>query len=537
MRPLPRFNNSISAPHPFRQLAGAGLSALVLTLLLSLFLAIAGAAGASAGVDDFAPILRLLGMTATQAALSTAVSLALGIGLAWALNRLRFPGRGLVIALLSAAIVTPGIVVAFGLVAVWGRSGVLAGLIATLTGTRPDFSLFGLFGIVLAHAVLNGAYAARVLLARLDALPAAQLKLGQSLGLSSLTRFFVLDWPALAAALPGLAAVIFLLCFTSFPIVLMLGGGPANQTLEVAIYSAVRLDFDLGRAVTLALVQLGSCALIVAFGALLKGAALPVGSRPARLWRELGLARWVAIKLLVVLGALVLSPLAMVLIDGIPALPLLFSRPSLFSALIASLGIATASSLLAALLALIAALARAGLTNPVLRVLFGAPLLAYLAVPSVVLALGSFLLVRDAGIAPETVAPVVLVIANALLVLPFSLATLGPPLDQLATGRARLLRSLRLGGIRQFIAVELPLIRPELALVLALGFAFSLGDLGVIALFGTDQFTTLPLMMMRALGAYRTSDAAALAAFMLLLNAGVLFALPRLIAGKTDARA
>ena len=63
--------------------------------------------------------------------------------------------------------------------------------------------------------------------------------------------------------LPGLGAIIFLLAFTSFPIVLLLGGGPAVQTLELAIYSAVRLDFDLGAAVTLALLQIAICAVII----------------------------------------------------------------------------------------------------------------------------------------------------------------------------------------------------------------------------------------------------------------------------------
>src|SRR5690606_16681101 len=53
------------------------------------------------------------------------------------------------------------------------------------------------------------------------------------------------------------------LCFTSFAVVLTLGGGPKATTLEVAVYQALRFDFDLGRAVTLALVQLLLCSAIV----------------------------------------------------------------------------------------------------------------------------------------------------------------------------------------------------------------------------------------------------------------------------------
>ena len=113
----------------------------------------------------------------------------------------------------------------------------------------------------------------------------------------------------------------------------------------------------------------------------------------------------------------------------------------------------------------------------------------------------------------------VVVIANALLSLPFAVATLAPPLDAIARSRGKLIRSLGLSGCAQFRAVEWPLIAPRSRRSsLALAFCFSLGDLGVIALFGTQDFATLPLLMVRALGAYRTNDAAAIAALMLLAH-------------------
>jgi thiamine transport system permease protein len=48
-----------------------------------------------------------------------------------------------------------------------------------------------------------------------------------------------------------------MLCATSFTLVLVLGGGPAATTLEVAIYQALRFDFDPGRAVLLSFIQVG----------------------------------------------------------------------------------------------------------------------------------------------------------------------------------------------------------------------------------------------------------------------------------------
>jgi len=158
----------------------------------------------------------------------------------------------------------------------------------------------------------------------------------------------------------------------------------------------------------------------------------------------------------------------------------------------------------------------------------GAPTFAYLAVPAVVLSLGFFLLVRLLGFAPGQAAPIVVIIANALLALPFAVATLGPPLDAVARTRGKLIRSLGLSGSQQFWRVEFPLLGKDIGLMLALAFCFSLGDLGVIALFGTQDFQTLPLMMFRALGAYRSNDAAAIAALLLVATIIAFVGLPRL---------
>jgi thiamine transport system permease protein len=156
------------------------------------------------------------------------------------------------------------------------------------------------------------------------------------------------------------------------------------------------------------------------------------------------------------------------------------------------------------------------------------PAFAYLAVPAVVLSLGFFLLVRHLGVAPAQAAPFVVILGNSLLALPFAIATLGPPLEAIARSRGKLIRSLGLSGWQQFKLVELPLIGRDLGVMLALSFCFSLGDLGVIALFGTQDFQTLPLMMFRALGSYRNNDAGALAALLLIGTILAFSGLPKL---------
>lgn len=520
---------------PLRLVAGATL-ALAIAALVAIVLAsiLRSATGAAESRVD---IWRLIVMTTTQAALSTVLSLIVGIALAWALNRLRFPGRDFVVGLFASAIVTPGLIIAFGLLAVWGRSGWVNEASLWLTGQPLEVPIFGLGGIVAAHVILDASFAARILLARLDAIPEARLKMGQSLGLSAFRRFAIIDWPMLGPTLPGLASIIFLLAFTSFPVVLLLGGGPANQTLEVAIFAAVRLDFDLAGAVQLALVQIAICsAIILATAAFAPVSAATARSRPPR-WRDSGPVRALQWLILAIGLAGFALPLLAILLDGIgPSLIDLVVRPSFWRAVATSLAIGAGSATLTLLLALVIGMARAATASRTARTLIGAPAYTYLAVPAVVLSLGAFLTVRDMGILPEMAAPIVVLIANALLALPFALATLAPPLEAIATSRGRLIRSLGLDSWSQFREVEWPLIGRDAGVVVALSFCFSLGDLGVIALFGTEDFTTLPLAMYRALGAYRTNDAATIAALMLLLTIAAFVLLPKLFARLTDAR-
>lgn len=505
------------------------IALLVATLIVTLFLSILAAASTAGTAGSIHLDLGyLIYISSLQASLSTILSLIVGVGLAWSLNRVTFRGRELVVGLFAAAIVTPGIVVAFGLIDVWGRAGWLGGL---------NVPVFGLGGVVAAHLVLDGAFAARIVLARLDAIPEARLKTGQSLALGPWTRFATIDWPAIRGTLPGLGAIIFLLAFTSFPIVLLLGGGPAVQTLEVAIYSAVRLDFDLGAAVELALVQIALCSAIIILSAALTPISLGVDRSIGRHWRDSPAARVIqtAILALALLGFG--APLIAVLIDGADGLAETLAQPAFWSAALTSLGIAAASAVLTIALGLIVSLARAAATLRAARLALAAPAYAYLAVPAVTLSLGAFLLVRGTGLSTEAAGPAVVVVANTLLSLPFAIATLGPPLDTIARTRGRLIRSLGLPGWTQLLAVELPLVAPDIGLVLALSFCFSLGDLGVIALFGTQNFVTLPLLMVRALGAYRTQDAATIAALLLIVTIGAFVVLPRLVRRLADARA
>ncbi len=486
-------------------------------------------ANSNAVAPDIAHLLR---MSLIQAALSTFISLIVGIALAWSLNRLRFWGRSIIISLLATAIVAPGLVIALGLISVWGRAGWIGDFAALFAINWPG-TIFGLFGIVLAHTVLNGAFAAHLLLARLSAIPAQKLKLAQSLAPTSLQRFAILDWPAISSALPSLASIIFLLTFTSFPIVLLLGGGPANQTLEVAIYSAVRLDFDLKAAVMLALIQLGICAAIIVptLGATKKFSA--AGNTNSHHWPDKGIVKFIQIAILFIAIFGFASPLLAVLQKGLGSgFFETITRPSFIKAAQNSLILGTISAaitlFIAIRIAMTMAMTMAMTSSKFASAVFLAPIFAYLVMPSVVLSLGFFIGSRNLGISNSAAAPIVLIIANVLLALPFVYAMIAPAIKSIHSRYDKQARALNLGGFKRWQLIERPLLGREIGLGLALAFSFSLGDLGVISLFGTAEFSTLPWQMFRAMGAYRNNDASAIAAIMLLISMAVFLILPTL---------
>ena len=111
-----------------------------------------------------------------------------------------------------------------------------------------------------------------------------------------------------------------MLCFTSFAIVLTLGGGPRASTLEVAIFQAIRFDADLPRAGLLALVELGLC---LAVGLACRGLArrMDLGGGFGRpLWRHDGAtrsARWGDGAWIALAALFVVAPEAALLLDGL----------------------------------------------------------------------------------------------------------------------------------------------------------------------------------------------------------------------------
>ena len=469
-----------------------------------------------------------LRFTVLQAALSAGVSTLLAIPVARALHRRRFWGRDALIRLMSAPFVLPVVVAVLGLLAVFGRAGPV-NTILSASGQSP-LSIFGLHGVVLAHVFLNLPLATRMILHGWQAIPAERFRLAASLGMPQRALFRHLEWPMLRAILPGIASVIFLICLTSFAVALTLGGGPKSSTIELAIYQALRFEFDLGRAALLSALQFGLCAFVTlaslrfsvpqAFGAgLLRDlVVVPIGGW--RAWGD-GIAIGVAALFLVL-------PLSAIVWAGLPGL--LHLPDAIWPAAVRSFGIAIVSAVMATVAAL--TLAQAAARHP--RGGFDLAAMLPLSASSLVLGTGLFLVIRPFA-SPESLSVPITILVNTTLSLPFLFRLILPEATQLHADYARLSQSLGLSGMAALRFVTLPRLARPLGFGAGLAAALSMGDLGVIALFAGDRGATLPLVVQRLMGAYRMEDAAAAALVLVALSFGLFWAFDRIGNRYADA--
>lgn len=485
---------------------GAALAAaMVLSLMAAGLLPLLWHAnlGAMTGADWSA-----LRFTLWQAVLSAVFACACAVPLARALHRRRFWGRQALIRVLSAPFVLPSLAAVMGLLAWLGPAGPAARTWAGMGLGTLD--IFGLGGVVLAHVFLNMPLATRMVLQGWGDIPSERFRLAQSLGLTPLATFRHLEWPMLRAILPSAFAAIFLICLTSFAVALILGGGPRATTIELGIYQSLRFEFNLERAARLALIQLvlGVSAVLLlafiwrapAFGAGMDR-ALPLSPPTGWAWDG---------AVILAAGSFLFLPLAAVLYKGIPSI---FDLPQGFTAAAArSVFVAICAGALAVMAALSLALARAKGAG------IWAEIIAMLPLGTSALALGTgVFMVLFPLFPPQVIAVELAILFNAAFALPFLFRILLPACREIEANFGRLSAQLGLTGAAEMRVLFLPRLRRPIGFGMGLAVAMAMGDFGVIALFGGQDQTVLPVLIARLMGSYQMQAAASVTLWLVVI--------------------
>ncbi|WP_439234702.1 thiamine/thiamine pyrophosphate ABC transporter permease ThiP [Lonepinella koalarum] len=460
-----------------------------------------------------------------QAGLSALLSVLLGWLFARAFFYQSFWGKTWLLRIFSLTFVLPSLVAVFGILGVYGASGWVAQFCARFgIAWRPD--IYGLTGILIAHLFFNIPLATRMFLQAYQSIPVQQHQLSAQLGIRRWQFIRWIELPYLREQILPIFVLIFMLCFTSFAIVLVLGGGPKFTTLEVAIYQAIVFDFDLAKSAQFALLQ------FICFFALFALSSLFSRSTETQLTQTVwwfakqssGVKMW-QIFCLILLSAFLLLPLLNTVLSAVfsSAIFTAWRQSALWQAMVYSFTIAPLSALLALLLAFGLLLASRRLHWLGLRRLSNSLInitMVILAVPMLMLATGLFLWLKDWQFSTAQLF-LLIILCNAMAALPFVIRILAVPMQNNLTYYERLCQSLGITGWQRFKRIEWQALRQPVKYAFALASCLSLGDFTAIALFGNQDFSSLPYLLYQQLGSYRGEEGAVTALVLLVSCFGV----------------
>jgi thiamine transport system permease protein len=490
--------------------------------------------------------LQTFWFTTWQAALSTLLTVVLALPGSYVFARYGFPGKSLIQALSTVPFVLPTMVVSLAFTALLGPRGLLNLTAMRLFGLEhPPLDLQNTLAIILlAHVFYNYTLVLRIVGTYWSNLTPRLQEAARMLGSSRWQAFSRVTLPLLAPSIATAAILVFIFDFTSFGVILVLGG-PRFATLEVAIYRQTVHYLNLPLAAALSLIQiLFTFGLMAAYTRLQGSTALPVElqSRRATLRRPRGWREWSFVGGNVVLMAVLLvTPLVALVersltLSGPVSLRFyreLFRNPrsSVFyvppvAAVRNSLGFALAAVGLSLALGLMAASVlddrSAGDSRPAgiplarkradqsgsriaqrifagLRRLLDPILMLPLGTSAVTLGLG-FIVALDEPPLNLRTSPLLVILAHTLVALPFVVRSVLPALRSI---RPQLREAAAIMGAspwRVWREVDLPIVARAVLVGAVFAFTVSMGEFGATSLIARPERPTMPVAIYRFLG-------------------------------------
>jgi thiamine transport system permease protein len=206
----------------------------------------------------------IIQFTLNQAFLSTFLTLFLGLPGAYIFSRFSFKGKDQLRTFLTIPFVLPPIVVVLGFIMFLGPEGLLNSLLQTIFGEElSPLKLYKTYeGIIIVHSFYNIPIVLRLVSSAWSKIDVETEEVATSLGSKGVHFFKNISFPQISSAILGSAILTFLYCFTSFAIVLSLGG-IQFRTIEVQIYSLYFYRYDYSQAAALAFIQLSVTSILI----------------------------------------------------------------------------------------------------------------------------------------------------------------------------------------------------------------------------------------------------------------------------------
>ncbi len=440
--------------------------------------------------------------TLWQAVVSTVITVVAAMPIAYVFARFEFPGKRVLSALLVVPFVMPTVVVATAFLALLGSSSPL--------GINLNRTIWIIFA---AHVFYNVAVVVRTVGGLWSHLDPRLEAAARSLGATPAQAFRSVTLPLLRPALAAASSIVFLFTFTSFGVILILGG-LTYSTLEVEIYRQTRFFLNLPLAGALAVVQLiGVSVILWIYSRYQRGRqvglrlipAASVARRPASRRQRLAIGATIGY-----LGVLVVAPLAVLVSrsfnsDGgrfrfYQALTETTGSTASVSAAEAignSLWIATAATVIALVVGMTAAAVVAYSTGPAAR---GFDLLLMLPLGTSAVTIGFGMLVAFDWPVDLRASVLLIPLAHALVAVPFVVRLSVPVMRSVRAELREAAAVLGASPARVWREIDLPIAARALAVSAGFAFAISLGEFGATSFIARPETPTLPIAIFRLLG-------------------------------------
>lgn len=207
------------------------------------------------------PVAQALWLSLRTAAAATAISLLLGVPLAWLLARGRLPGGGVVRAVVTLPMVLPPVVGGVALLSLLGRRGLLGQQLETWFGFTIPFTQAA---VVLAQTFVALPFLVLSVDGALRGLDRRYEDVSATLGASRLTTFRRVTLPMIAPAVGAGAVLCFARALGEFGATITFAGNfpGTTRTMPIAIYLALEQSPDAAIALSIVLVVISAVVLI-----------------------------------------------------------------------------------------------------------------------------------------------------------------------------------------------------------------------------------------------------------------------------------
>src|SRR4030067_712201 len=270
-------------------------------------------------------VRRVMWFTIWQATLSTLLTLAIGLPGAYLFARYEFRGKALLQALSGIPFVMPSLVVAVAFNALLGPRGWINLATMELFDLQAPPIKFTntITAILVAHVFYNLTIVLRLVGDFWSHLDPRLTQAARTLGANRWQAFLHITLPLSAPAIATAALLVFIFDFTSFGVILILGG-PRFATLEVEIYYQTISLFNLPMAAVLCLLQLGcTLGLTLIYSRLTKRLTTPLALKSHRVTQHqltTPRSKIMAGMLITILMILLILPLAALAIRSVTPL-------------------------------------------------------------------------------------------------------------------------------------------------------------------------------------------------------------------------